>query len=159
LDFQDQLDRSAEKVNRRAHRTIRRIPAERLARERELRPLGRVTVDTDRRWVLRVPQQPLVRIDRNEDSSTRCSPAGVSRSGPPRHWQPERSPAPDTGKRHCETALGVRACLAEQRVQFATATQWVAKLGEAKRQGQPETEQRLRGKDLGPPPSPPADLH
>ncbi len=68
LDFQDQLDRWAEKVNGRAHRTIRGIPAERLAKERALRPLGRVSVDTDRRWVVRVPQQPLIRVDRNDYS-------------------------------------------------------------------------------------------
>jgi hypothetical protein len=68
LDFQDQLDRWAEKVNGRAHRTIRGIPAERLATERALRPLGRVSIDTDRRWVVRVPQQPLIRVDRNDYS-------------------------------------------------------------------------------------------
>jgi transposase len=68
LDFQDQLDRWAEKANGRAHRTIRGVPAERLAHERELRPLGKVTLETDRRWVARVPQQPLIRIDRNDYS-------------------------------------------------------------------------------------------
>jgi hypothetical protein len=68
LDFQDQLDRWAEKVNGRAHRTIRGVPAERLAKERQQRPLGRVTLDTDRRWVTRVPQQPLIRVDRNDYS-------------------------------------------------------------------------------------------
>ncbi|MGA8353434.1 MAG: ATP-binding protein, partial [Solirubrobacteraceae bacterium] len=47
---------------------------------------------------------------------------------------------PGTGKTHLATALGVRACLAGQRVQFATATEWVAKLAQAKRQGQLETE-------------------
>jgi DNA replication protein DnaC len=47
---------------------------------------------------------------------------------------------PGTGKTHIATALGIRACLAGQRVQFATATQWVARLGEAKRQGSLETE-------------------
>src|SRR6202161_3066181 len=47
---------------------------------------------------------------------------------------------PGTGKTHLATALGLRACLAGQRVQFATATAWVARLGEAKRQGQLETE-------------------
>src|SRR6202012_131162 len=36
---------------------------------------------------------------------------------------------PGTGKTHIATALGIRACLAGQRVQFATATQWVARLG------------------------------
>ncbi len=33
-----------------------------------LRPLQHMSVDTDRRWVLRVPQQPLVRVDRNDYS-------------------------------------------------------------------------------------------
>ncbi len=47
---------------------------------------------------------------------------------------------PGTGKTHLATALGVRACLAGQRVQFATATEWVARLGDAKRQGQLEPE-------------------
>jgi transposase len=68
LDFQDQLDRWAEKVNGRTHRTIRGVPAERLATERQQRPLGVVSLDTDRRWVTRVPQQPLVRVDRNDYS-------------------------------------------------------------------------------------------
>jgi transposase len=68
LDFQDQLDRWAEKANARAHRTIRGIPAERLAKERQQRPLGAVTAQTDRRWVARVAQQPLIRVDRNDYS-------------------------------------------------------------------------------------------
>ncbi len=51
---------------------------------------------------------------------------------------------PGTGKTHLAIALGIRACLAGQRVAFATATEWVAKLGDAKRQGNLETElQRL----------------
>jgi DNA replication protein DnaC len=49
---------------------------------------------------------------------------------------------PGTGKTHLAIAISIRACLAGQRVQFATATQWVAKLGEAKRQGTLETELR-----------------
>lgn len=68
LDFQDQLDRWAEVANDRLHRGIRAVPAERLAQERELRPLSRVALETDRRWVFRVPQQPLVRVDRNDYS-------------------------------------------------------------------------------------------
>ncbi|MCA1681066.1 MAG: IS21-like element helper ATPase IstB [Actinobacteria bacterium] len=52
---------------------------------------------------------------------------------------------PGTGKTHLAIALGIRACLAGQRVAFATATEWVAKLGEAKRQGKLEDElTRLR---------------
>jgi transposase len=67
-DFQDQLDRWSDKANGRQHRTTRAVPAERLAHERELRPLERVAVDTDKRAVIRVPQQPLVRVDRNDYS-------------------------------------------------------------------------------------------
>ena len=47
---------------------------------------------------------------------------------------------PGTGKTHLAIALGIRACLAGQRVQFATATEWVARLGEAKRTGELEDE-------------------
>src|SRR5450755_4141929 len=49
---------------------------------------------------------------------------------------------PGTGKTHLATALGIRACLAGQRVAFATATEWVARLGEAKRHGNLEAELR-----------------
>jgi DNA replication protein DnaC len=47
---------------------------------------------------------------------------------------------PGTGKSHLAIAIAIRACLAGQRVAFATATEWVAKLGEAKRAGDLETE-------------------
>jgi DNA replication protein DnaC len=49
---------------------------------------------------------------------------------------------PGTGKTHLAIAISIRACLAGQRVQFATATQWVARLSEAKRQGTLESELR-----------------
>jgi DNA replication protein DnaC len=49
---------------------------------------------------------------------------------------------PGTGKTHLAIAIGIRACLAGQRVAFATATEWVAKLGEAKRAGSLEAELR-----------------
>jgi DNA replication protein DnaC len=49
---------------------------------------------------------------------------------------------PGTGKTHLAIAIGIRACLAGQRVAFATATEWVAKLGEAKRSGSLEAELR-----------------
>jgi hypothetical protein len=67
-DFQDQLDRWTVKANGRQHRTTRAVPADRLAHEQELRPLRRVAVDTDKRMVIRVPQQPLIRVDRNDYS-------------------------------------------------------------------------------------------
>jgi DNA replication protein DnaC len=49
---------------------------------------------------------------------------------------------PGTGKTHLAIALSIRACLAGQRTQFATATEWVARLSEAKRQDNLETELR-----------------
>jgi DNA replication protein DnaC len=52
------------------------------------------------------------------------------------------TPTRPTGKTQLAIALGIRACLAGQRVSFATATEWVARLGEAKRQGSLETELR-----------------
>ena len=42
---------------------------------------------------------------------------------------------PGTGKTHLAIALGIRACLAGQRVLFNTATEWVALLADAQRQG------------------------
>ena len=56
----------------------------------------------------------------------------------------ERDPARPARHRQDppRVALSIRACLAGQRVQFATATQWVARLSEAKRQGSLEAELR-----------------
>src|SRR5437016_12461880 len=52
---------------------------------------------------------------------------------------------PGTGKTHLAIAVSIRACLAGQRVVFATATEWVARLAEHKRQGSLETELRRLG--------------
>jgi DNA replication protein DnaC len=52
---------------------------------------------------------------------------------------------PGTGKTHLAIAIGIRACLAGQRVAFATATEWVARLGDAKRAGNLEAELRRLG--------------
>src|SRR5438105_8887783 len=49
---------------------------------------------------------------------------------------------PGTGKTHLAIAVSSRACLAGQRVAFATATEWVARLAEAKRQNQLDAELR-----------------
>src|SRR4051812_26413924 len=69
LDFQLQFDGWCEKVNQRVHRSVRAVPAERLIEERaRMRPLGQVLPDSDRRMVVRVPQQPFLRIDRNDYS-------------------------------------------------------------------------------------------
>lgn len=69
IDFQDQLDGWCDRVNQRVHRTIRAVPAERLAQERALmRPLPERPLDLDRRFVARVPAQPYLRVDRNDYS-------------------------------------------------------------------------------------------
>jgi DNA replication protein DnaC len=49
---------------------------------------------------------------------------------------------PGTGKTHLAIAISIRACLAGHRVRFATATEWVARLSEAKREGRLEDELR-----------------
>ena len=69
LDFQLQLDGWCDRVNRRVHRTTRAVPAERLLEEqRRMPPLSATLPDCDRRLVVRVPQQPFVRVDRNDYS-------------------------------------------------------------------------------------------
>jgi transposase len=69
VDFQSQLDGWCERVNRRVHRTVRAVPAERLEQERErMRPLPERMPDVDDRFVRRVPQQPYLRVDRNDYS-------------------------------------------------------------------------------------------
>jgi DNA replication protein DnaC len=47
---------------------------------------------------------------------------------------------PGTGKSHLAIAIGIRACLAGHRVAFRTATEWVALLADAQRQGHLDTE-------------------
>src|SRR3954451_9522142 len=69
LDFQLQLDGWCDRVNERVHRTTRAVPAERLAEERgRMQPLPGTLPDRGRRRVVRVPQQPFVRVDRNDYS-------------------------------------------------------------------------------------------
>ena len=47
---------------------------------------------------------------------------------------------PGTGKTHLATALGIRACQAGHRVAFATAAEWVSRLGEAHSAGRLQAE-------------------
>jgi transposase len=77
-DFQDQLDGWFDgRANRRLHRTLRRRPVDLLAEERQvMRPLPDCSPDTERRWVLRVPADPHVRVDTNDYS---LDPALVGR--------------------------------------------------------------------------------
>jgi hypothetical protein len=70
LDFQDQLDGwFDERANVRLHRSLRERPVDRLQRERPLlRALPVPAPDLDRRFVVRVPPQPYMRVDRNDYS-------------------------------------------------------------------------------------------
>ena len=99
LDFQVQLDGWCEKVNARVHRTTRAVPSERLTQERErMRPLSPVP-DVDRRFVVRVAQQPYVRFDRNDYS---VDPRFAGRRVEVRVSQHEvRAIALDTGELAC----------------------------------------------------------
>ena len=47
---------------------------------------------------------------------------------------------PGTGKTHLAIGLAIRACQAGHRVQFATASQWVARLADAHTAGRLQTE-------------------
>ena len=53
---------------------------------------------------------------------------------------------PGTGKTHLSIALGIRACLAGHRVAFATAAEWVARLGAAHQAGRLQDELRRLGR-------------
>lgn len=57
------------RANARLHRGIRAVPAERLAEEvQRMRALPKCMPDADRRFVMRVPQQPYLRFDTNDYS-------------------------------------------------------------------------------------------
>ena len=69
LDFQDQLDGWFLKVNARTHKTLRVRPVDRLVEEQQvMRPLSSAMPDSSRRWVIRVPPDPYVRVDTNDYS-------------------------------------------------------------------------------------------
>jgi DNA replication protein DnaC len=53
---------------------------------------------------------------------------------------------PGTGKTHLSIAVSIRACLAGHRVAFATATEWIARLSDAQRQGRLEDELKRLGR-------------
>jgi DNA replication protein DnaC len=50
---------------------------------------------------------------------------------------------PGTGKTHLATALGIKACVAGYRVQFASATSWVMRLAAAQREHRLDTYLRI----------------
>jgi hypothetical protein len=127
LDFQEQLDRSFdERANLRFHRILRCRPADRLAEELQvMRPPPERMPDVDRRFVTRVPPDPYIRVDTCDYS---LDPRLVGGRVELRVSQRE--------------VLAIRACLAGSRVAFATATEWVACLGDAQRQGRLDEELR-----------------
>lgn len=101
LDFQDQLDGwFRDRANVRLHRSLRARPVDRFGSEREqMRPLPERGPDLDRRFVVRVPAQPYVRIDRNDYS---LEPRLVGRRVEVRVSQREVSAvALDTGELAC----------------------------------------------------------
>jgi transposase len=67
LDFQDQLDAWFAKANGRTHKSLKVRPIDRLADER-LAPLPQPMPGTARRWTVRVPPDPYLRVDTNDYS-------------------------------------------------------------------------------------------
>jgi transposase len=100
VDYQLQLDGWCEKVNARVHRTTRAVVAERLAQEHErMRPLPARMPDADRRFVIRVPAQPYLRVDTNDYS---LNPRLAGRRAEVRVSQSEvMAVALDTGELAC----------------------------------------------------------
>ena len=100
LDFQDQLDGWFVKANARTHKTLRVRPVDRLAEELEvMAPLPPEMPDVDRRWTVRVPPDPVLRVDTNDYS---LDPALVGRRVEVRVGQREISAvALDTGELAC----------------------------------------------------------
>jgi transposase len=77
LDCQDQLDGWFARVNARTHKTLRARPVDRLADELEvMAPLPAPMPDPARRWTMRVPPDPHLRVDTNDYS---LDPALVGR--------------------------------------------------------------------------------
>ena len=101
LHFQDELDRWIDaRANGATHRSLRCRPVDRLGQELErMRPLPERMPDTDRRWVLRVPADPYLRVDTNDYS---LDPALASRRVEVRVSQREViAAALDTGELAC----------------------------------------------------------
>jgi transposase len=106
--FQASLDEWFEnRANTRLHRGIRAVPAERLLEEQgRMRPLPEQMPDVDRRFVMRVPQQPYLRFDTNDYS---LDPRAAGRRVEVRASQREIT----------ATELGTGALVASHRRSFA----------------------------------------
>jgi transposase len=98
LDFQDQLDAWFVRINARTHKTLKIRPIDRLADER-LAPMPEEMPDTARRWTIRVPPDPYLRVDTNDYS---LDPRLVGRRAEVRVDQREvTAVALDTGEVAC----------------------------------------------------------
>ena len=139
LDFQLQLDGWCDRANGRVHRTIRAVPAERLAQEHSrMRPLPAALPDCDRRFVVRVPQQPYLRVDRNDYS---IDPAFAGRRVEVRVSQTEvLAVVLDTG----ELAARHRRSFAGGLLITDPAHQNVLELQRARRRGRHDVEVEVR---------------
>jgi transposase len=102
-DFQEQLDAWFVKVNARTHKTLRARPVDRLLEEqRVMAQLPQAMPDTARRWVMRVPPDPYLRVDTNDYS---LDPALVGRRVEVRVDQRQiLAAALDTGEVVCQHA-------------------------------------------------------
>lgn len=130
------------RANTRLHRGIRAVPAERLAEEvQRMRPLPERMPDVDRRFVMRVPQQPYLRFDTNDYS---LDPRAAGRRVEVRATQREIS----------AIELGTGARVASHRRSFAkgltftdpTHQQLLDQLRGTRRRG-PDVEVELRSLD------------
>ncbi len=101
LDFQDQLDAWFTKVNARTHKTLRARPVDRLVEEHQvMAALPAEMPDTAKRFVIRVPPDPHLRIDTNDYS---LDPAFVGRRVEVSAGQQQiRAVILDTGELACE---------------------------------------------------------
>jgi transposase len=136
-DYQDQLDRwFDERANRRLHRTLRRRPVDLLAEERKTLRALPGPPDCGRRWVLRVPPDPHVRVDTNDYS---LDPALAGRRIEVRVDQRQvTAVALDTGQLACRH----QRCFARHRT--ITALEHARALKTARRgtRAEPEVETR-----------------
>ena len=106
LDFQDQLDAWFLEINARTHETLRARPVDRLVDELEaMARLPNQMPDTARRWTMRVPPDPHLRLDSNDYSLDPAAPsAGVSRSSQ------ASAPSPASRSIPASWPAGTRAC-------------------------------------------------
>jgi transposase len=145
LDFRDQLDRwFDERANVGLHRTLREWPVDRLGREREcMRALPEPGPDLDRRFVIRVPPQPYVHVDRNDYS---LDPRLVGRRVELRVSQREvLAVALDTGEL---AAKHRRVFAAGQELTDPADQQALEQLRLARYRGKPVTGEEVEVRDL-----------